>query len=166
MDQTADRIRQINWENPEKSKRNASLISGFDYLKAILDGEIAQPPVANLVGYRIADVEEGKAVFELTPGEYHYNPFATVHGGITTTLLDTTMTAAVLSTLPKGKACFTIEIKVNFLRQISAATGKIKCMADVTHSGGRIAVATGRVLDMKNELYASAVSTCMIIKSP
>jgi len=165
MTQPIERVRTITWENPKNSARDASMISGLDYLKSILDGKIAQPPIAKLVGYRIADVEEGKAVFELTPGEYHYNPFATVHGGITTTLLDTTLTAAVLSTLPVGLACFTIEIKVNFLRQVSSVTGKLTCIAEMTHSGSRIAVASGRVMDIKNELYATAVSTCMIIKS-
>lgn len=46
----------------------------------------------NLIGYQIREVDHGFASFELQPGEYHYNPFATVHGGILSTLLDTTMT--------------------------------------------------------------------------
>jgi acyl-coenzyme A thioesterase PaaI-like protein len=60
---------------------------------ALRDGNIAPPPAAKLVGYRIVDVDAGQAVFELKPSEYHYNPFSTVHGGMLSTLLDTTMAA-------------------------------------------------------------------------
>ena len=55
-------------------------ISGLDYLKAIKEDRISPPPVANLVGYKISEVDSGYAVFELNPAEYHYNPFASVHG--------------------------------------------------------------------------------------
>ncbi len=85
MPQSIKRARNITWGNPKKIAWNDSVISGLDYLKLILDGKIAQPPIARLVGYKISDVEKGKAVFKLMPVEYHYNPFATVHSGISTT---------------------------------------------------------------------------------
>jgi hypothetical protein len=43
----------------------------LDYLKAIKDGKISPPPVANLAGYKIFEVDHGYAAFELTPAEYH-----------------------------------------------------------------------------------------------
>jgi|APSaa5957512576_1039674.scaffolds.fasta_scaffold25133_2 hypothetical protein len=72
-------------------------------------------PSARLIGYRIIDVDNGYSTFELNPEEYHYNPFSTVHGEILSTLLDSAMTAPVLSTLAKGFGCATVEIKVNFI---------------------------------------------------
>ena len=95
------RKRIIIWENPKNSARDATSISGLDYLKSIKEGKINPPPVAMLVGYKISEVDNGYAVFELNPEEYHYNPFSTVHGGIISTLLDTTMTASVLSQAAK-----------------------------------------------------------------
>ena len=121
-----ERRRIVSWENPDESRRNPALTTGLDYLRSIKDGRVAPPPVANLLGYRIVDVDQGRAVFELEPAEYHYNPFSTVHGGITSTLLDTSMTAAVLSTLKENFACATIEIKVNFIRPISGRTDLIQ----------------------------------------
>ncbi len=118
------------------------------------------------MGYRIAEVENGRAVFTLTPAEYHYNPFATVHGGIASTILDTTMTAAVLSTLPVGLGCSTLEIKVNFIRPITKKTGEMRCEATIIHVGKRIATAAGKLMDRNKKLYAHAVGTCLVFQSP
>lgn len=130
-----ERTKTICWGDPQINKRDAAVsTSGLDYLKAIKDEKISPPPVANLIGYKIIEVDDGYAAFELSPAEYHYNPFATVHGGILSTLLDTTMTASVLSTLSKGFSCTTIEIKVNFVKPVSTDTGMLRCEAKTIHN--------------------------------
>ena len=159
------RKKTIIWDDPETNKRDAvSSVSGLDYLRAIRDNKISPPPVALLVGYRIIEVDEGYAQFELDPAEYHYNPFATVHGGILSTLLDTAMTASVLSILPKGYSCSTIEIKVNFIKSVTAKTGTLRCEASPIHIGKRLATVEGRLKDKAGELHAHGVSTCSIFK--
>ena len=97
-----ERTRTITWNDPRIGARDVGSISGLDFLKSIIDGRIDTPPAAILLGYQIVAIRSGFAAFELNPQEYHYNPFAMVHGGIISTLLDTTMTCAVLTTLPKG----------------------------------------------------------------
>jgi uncharacterized protein (TIGR00369 family) len=156
------RIHTITWEDPEISSRQTGSISGIDYLRAVRDGRIQAPPIAKLVGYQIVDIDIGRAVFKLKPAEYHYNPFATVHGGMASTILDTAMTAAVLSTLPAARGCSTLEIKVNFIRPITASTGELHCRAKTIHVGSRIATAEGKLEDNRGKLYGHAVSTCMI----
>ena len=160
-----ERKRTIFWDDPNVSARDAALISGLDYLKGIKDGRISPPPIAMLVGYKISQVDKGYAVFELDPDEYHYNPFATVHGGIISTILDTAMTCSILSTLEKGVSCSTAEIKVNFIRPVTANTGTLRCEARPIHIGNRLATAEGKLKDKKDKLYAHAVSTCFIFKS-
>ncbi|MCP4118032.1 MAG: PaaI family thioesterase [Desulfobacteraceae bacterium] len=162
--ENVERKRTIIWDDPKNSARDAASISGLDYLKAIKDGKISPPPVAMLLGYKLYDVENGHAVFELAPGEHHYNPFATVHGGIISTLLDTTMTASVLSTLQKGLSCSTVEIKMNFVRPITAKTEVLRCEARPIHVGKRLATVEGRLKDKNGVLYAHGVSTCSIFK--
>jgi uncharacterized protein (TIGR00369 family) len=160
-----ERKRTIFWDDPKINKRAAATsISGLDYLRAIKDGRINPPPVAMLVGYKILEIENGYAVFELSPAEYHYNPFATVHGGILSTLLDTAMTASVLSTLSKGISCSTIEIKVNFIRPVTTDTEVLRCEARPIHVGRRLATVEGRLKDKNGELYAHGISTCVIFK--
>lgn len=160
-----ERTKTISWGDPQINKRDAiASISGLDYLKAIKDEKISLPPVANLVGYRIFEVDDGYASFELSPQEYHYNPFATVHGGMLSTLLDTTMTASVLSTLPEGFSCTTIEIKVNFVKPVSVETGILRCEARPIHIGKRMATAGGKLKDIGGVLHAHGISTCSIFR--
>ncbi len=157
-----ERTRTICWEDPKISTRDASLVSGLDYLKAIKEGKISSPPIARLVGYKIDHVESGTAVFEIEPGEYLYNPFSVVHGGILSTLLDTSMTAAVLSTLPMGKSCSTLEMKINFVRPVAEKSGLITCRAEIIHSGKRIATASGKIVDDRERLVAQGIGTWTI----
>ena len=131
---------------------------------AVKDGSIRPAPVAMLVGYKIFAVDKGYAVFELNPAEYHYNPFATVHGGILTTLLDTTMTASVLSTLPQGMTCSTVEIKTNFIRPVTEKSGLLRCEARPIHLGKRLATVQGRLKDGQERLVAHGTSTCSLFK--
>jgi len=158
------RTRTISWEDPKISTRNPASVSGLDYLKAVKDEAVSSPPIARLVGYQITDVETGSAAFEIIPGEHLYNPFSTVHGGILSTLLDTTMTSSVMSTLSKGLVCATVEIKVNFIKPVTEKTGLIRCEARPIHVGKRLATVEGRVADKEGSVLAHGVSTCAIFK--
>lgn len=158
------RIHIITWEDPQLSAKPGMDLSGFEYLCNLKDGRIAPPPVASLVGYKIVDVKEGLAVFELEPAEYHYNPFSSVHGGLITTLLDTSMTAAVMTTLSRGQSCSTLEIRTQFIRPITDATGVIRSQGRLIHNGHRIAVTEGTVSNSQGKKYAHATSTFIINK--
>lgn len=160
------RSRTVTWEDPRVSRRDPAAIAGLDYLLAIREGRIPQPPAARLVGYRLSEVARGRVVFELEPDECHYNPFATVHGGIIGTLLDSAMTAAVLSTLGIGLTCSTLEMKVNFVRPVTGAAGLLRAEGSVIHAGSTVATAEGRLLDGAGKLYAHAVTTCAISSVP
>lgn len=162
MTERGNRVHTVTWEDPRISRRDATLISGLDYLLAIKNGNVKQPPAARLLGYGIREAEQGRAVFELEVAEYHFNPFATVHGGILSTLLDSAMTAAVLSTLEIGLTCSTLEMKVNFVRPVAQTAGAVLAEGKVIHVGSRIATAEGRLLDREGRLYAHGVSTCAI----
>ena len=159
------RERTISWSDPEANKRDVmASISGLEYLRAIKEGRISPPPAAMLLGYRVHTVESGCSVIELDPAEYHYNPFATVHGGILSTVLDTAMTSAVITTLPQGKTCSTVEIKVNFIRPVTADTGVLRCEARPVHVGRRLATVEGRLKDQAGKLIAHGISTCSIFR--
>ncbi len=160
----AHRVRTVRWQDPEISARDALSISGLDYLRGIRDGKIAPPPAAVMIGYQLYEIDQGCVIFELEPAEYHYNPFASVHGGIISTVLDSAMTSAVLTTLPAGVGCSTIEMKVNFVRPITRRTGVLRIEGKVIHGGSRIAIAEGRVTDARDKLCAFAVNTCMIFR--
>src|SRR6478672_6021558 len=143
------RTRTITWDDPIALAKAGAGLSGLEYLRKIVSGELPPPPIGLLMDFRIAEISEGRAVFLVTPAEFHYNPIGVVHGGVAATLLDSAMGCAVHSTLPAGAAYTTLEIKVNYIRAISAETGLVRCEANIIHVGGRTAVDEGKVLDEK-----------------
>jgi uncharacterized protein (TIGR00369 family) len=152
----------VTCDNPFIGAETSKTMTGLDYLRAIERGDIPPPPIAKLLGFRLKRVDLGQAVFELEPGEHHYNPIGMVHGGVASTLLDSAMGCAVHSTLPAGTGYSTIELKINFIRPLSSKTGKVLCEARVIHTGGRIATAEGKLVDKDGKLYAHATTTCII----
>ena len=158
------RTRTVTWNDPMPALRAAQTMSGIDYLKAIQSGELPPPPIAALIGMEITEVSEGRVVFSAEPAEYHYNPLGTVHGGIAATLLDSAMGCAVQSLLPAGTGYTTLEIKVNYLRPITSATGTVTCEGKIIHLGGRVATAEARLTDATGKLYAHGTTTCILLR--
>ena len=74
------RSRTITWEDPTIGAVAARTMSGLGFLRAIQEGAIPAPPMAQLMGMQLVSVEEGRAVFAGEPDEYHYNPIGSVHG--------------------------------------------------------------------------------------
>ena len=138
-------------------------MTGLEAMRAIQSRELPAPPIAELVGFELAEVGEGYASFVLDPAERHYNPLGTVHGGIAATLLDSAMGCAVHTTLGEDERYTTLELKVNFVRAITEATGRIAASGNVIHRGGRIATAEARLSDEDGRLLAHGTSTCLII---
>ena len=124
--------------------------------------EIPHAPVAELLGFTLIELGEGQASFELDPGERHYNPLGTVHGGIAATLLDSAMGVAVHTTLGEGQRYTTLELKVNFVKGLSEQVPLVRAIGDVIHSGSRVATAEGRLVGPDGTLFAHATTTCLI----
>jgi uncharacterized protein (TIGR00369 family) len=95
-------------------------------------------------------------------GIAHYNPIGTVHGGFAATLLDSALGCSIFTTLAKGEAWTTLELKLNFVRPISKDTGTVEAEGRIIHRGRTVATAEGTVKDRAGKLYAHASTTCMI----
>ena len=141
-------------------------LPGIEYVRAIFAGDMPAPPISELMGFRGVEFEQGRAVFEMTPGPQHYNPIGSVHGGIALTLLDSAMGCAVHTTLEQGVGYTTLEVKTNFVRPITADTGLIRCEGTVIHRGSRVATADGRLTDSDGKLLAHGTTTCLVFPLP
>ena len=135
---------------------------GIGFLKAIIDGTLPKPPIADLLGFDLVEVESGKAVFEGTPEYRHYNPIGTVHGGFALTLMDSCMSCAVQTMLKQGEIYTTLELKVNLVRAITKDTGLIRATGRLIHRGRTTGTAEGDVRDVAGNLLAHGTTTCMI----
>jgi len=138
-------------------------LSGLELLLRIVDGRLPAPPMARTLGFRLAEVAPGRAVFEGTPDFAHLNPLGAVHGGWFGTLLDSCMGCAVHSRLPAGKVYTTLEYKVNLLRAAGPDTGALQAVGEATHVGRRTGVAEGRLVDPQGRVYATGSTTCLIL---
>lgn len=160
-----ERTLTVSWEDPRALAEAGRNLSGLEYLQKIVAGELPRPPISALMNFGLAELSEGHAAFDVEPAEYHYNPIGVVHGGLAATLLDSAMGCAIHSMLPAGVGYTTLEIKVNFIRAMTAETGRVRCEAKVIHLGGRTATAEGRILDEEGKLYAHGTTTCLIFRS-
>jgi uncharacterized protein (TIGR00369 family) len=140
----------------------ARTMSGLALLQGWCAGRLPSPPIGAFINGDLVEVEEGRAVFEATPGTQHLNPLGAVHGGYAATLLDSCMGCAVHSTLPAGQGYTTLELKVNLIRGITPDTGPIRAMGTVLNVGKRVGVAEGRLLDSRGRLLAHGSTTCLV----
>ena len=153
----------VSWDDPHAAFAAGKALAGLDYMKEMIAGRIPVPPIMRLLGYRLAQVGDGLAVFECEPAEQHYNPIGVVHGGLAMTLLDSAMGCCVHTRLPAGTGYTTLEAKVNLVRAITAKTGLIRATGKVIHLGGKTATAEGRLEDAAGKLLAHGTTTCIIL---
>jgi uncharacterized protein (TIGR00369 family) len=158
------RSRTFTWHDPEQSAAIGRTMSGLECLTAIQRGELPPPPVAAMLGMQVSEVAPGRVVFTLEPAEFHYNPIGAVHGGVLTTLFDSAMGCAVHSRLPQGVGYTTLEVKVNFVRPVTVATGLVRCEGTVLALGSRVATAEARLFDVRGKLLGHATTTCLIMR--
>ncbi|TMC63223.1 MAG: alpha/beta fold hydrolase [Chloroflexota bacterium] len=138
--------------------------SGRDLLEAALRGAAPPPPYVRLLNMRFIAVADGSATFEMPSTSELYNPNNVVHGGAITSLADSAMGFAVLSTLAPGENFTTAELHVNFLRAVTAESGTLRSIGRVVQRGQQVAVAEADVLDQQNQLIARASSTNIILQ--
>jgi uncharacterized protein (TIGR00369 family) len=150
------RSRTVTWADPAPLAVARRARSGLDFFRAIAAGALPQPPIYDLLGFRLVAADPGSARFEGETGEHLLNPFGTVHGGYAATLLDSACGVGLQATLPKGRGTATIRLDVSFLRPILPAMGRITCVSKLVHAGEQVAWSEGDVLDPDGKVLARA----------
>ena len=155
---------EVEWEDPKALAGAALESTGLEFLERIRDGDLPPAPIQRLLGFELAEVDEGRVVFRLTPGEQHFNPIGTVHGGIAATLIDSATGACVHSTLPQGMGYTTLECGVKLLGAIRAGDGPIRCEGRVVHRGSRTASSEAKLIrESDDRLLATGAATLLLI---
>lgn len=144
---------------------SAMKLSGLEYMRALVAGEIGAPPSINAtIGMSYpSNLEYGKVTFEAEPGDYLLNPMGFVHGGFAATLLDSAMGVAVHTTLEPGMGFTTAELKINYTRAILPTSGRLRAEGSLIHRGRRMATSEARLVGIEDgKLYAHGSTTCFI----
>jgi uncharacterized protein (TIGR00369 family) len=160
---SAERTRTYTWDDPLALRDAMAERSGLELMQAMAKGEIPPPPIAQTLGFRLAEAERGHALFECRPAEYHYNPIGIVHAGLAMTLMDSAMGLAFVTTLDEPVGWTTLEFKSNFTRAITVDSGVIRCIGSIVHPGRRVATTEARVEDSQGRLCAHGTSTILIL---
>jgi uncharacterized protein (TIGR00369 family) len=137
-------------------------LSGLEYFRKLLAGELPAPPMIDLFGIRLREVDFGRVLFSATIEERFYNGIGVAHGGFAATLLDTALGCAVNSTTPPGRHFTTLELKVNLLRALTAGL-EVSCEGKVVHVGRRTAVSEARIVDSRGKIYGHGTSTLIVV---
>ena len=141
-------------------------MSGIDYFRKLMAGELPPPAMLDLLGIKLVDVEPGRVVFTATAEERFYNGTGVAHGGFAASLLDTALGCAINSAMPVGRRFTTLELKVNLTRPLTKEAGLLRCEASVVHIGSRTATSEGRIVDANGKLYAHGTTTCIVVEAP
>lgn len=111
-----------------------------------------------LVGTKLSDTGEGRAVVKLQAEERHLNPNGTVHGGVVFTLVDISMAEALRTITEEDERLVTVEIKVNFMEP--GNPGTLAATAQVRKGGKRMTVVEAEVSQEESgEIVALATGT-------
>jgi len=157
------RSKVVEWHDPQILASVVASMSGLEFLRAIRDGVLPPPPIAQLIGSRIVDVEVGTVVFECEPDEAVYHPIGLVHGGLVCTLADSVTGCAVQSTLEAGWVYTSIDINVSYLRAVTADSGTLRATGTITRPGRRVAFGSAEIVDGSGKVVATATSGCLVI---
>jgi uncharacterized protein (TIGR00369 family) len=136
---------------------------GVQELQALLAPD-AFKGIGAALGFSLIEVEEGRVVFEATPGPHVYNPIGAVHGGYAATLLDSACGCAVHSKLKAGQGYTTLELKVAYHKAMTDKTGPVRAEGRVITMGRRVAFSEARLVDAGGRLLASATSTLLVFE--
>lgn len=139
------------------------MANGLEILRGVADGSTERPhSVHDLIGMVFTAVDTGTVSVRMPVEPQFANLNGTVHGGILSTLLDTVMGCAVLSTLAEGELHTTLELKVNFVRAVRLDGGDLDATGTIVHRGRRVATSEGQIRDAAGKLVAHGTCTCLI----
>ena len=137
-------------------------MTGLEYLERVVDGRIPHPSMALTLGFRLTEVEDGRAVITGETSADYCNPNGSIHGSWAAAVLDSCMGSSVHSTLADGIGFTVIEFKIDFVRPITVATGTVTAEGRVVNAGKRIGIADGIARDAEGRILARGTSTCLI----
>ena len=125
-------------------------------------GEVAPPPIAQLIGFQVTQLEKGRCRIEFVASAQHANPMGGLHGGVLCDVADAAMGMSYASTLGEAESFTTVELKINFLRPFR--TGKLFAEGFVVNGGRNLGWTECEIRDGSGRLIAKAGSTCMTLR--
>jgi uncharacterized protein (TIGR00369 family) len=119
-------------------------------------------PIAELIGFRMEEIGDGRAVASLQAGPQHANPMGTLHGGVLCDLADAAMGMAFVTTLAPDESFTTMELSINFFRPVWEA--RLRAEAHVVNRSKNVGYIECAVTGQDGKPIAKARSTCVVLR--
>ncbi len=111
-------------------------------------------PFNRWFGIRCVSRGEGASVYELEIRPDMLNRRGVAHGGVTSSLLDSALGAAVVSGIAPEEWCATMQLSIQFRQPLRV--GRVEARGRMTQRGRRAAYAEGEILDAQGRVLAVA----------
>lgn len=121
-----------------------------------------KPPIAELIGFDVEEIGEGRAVFTLEATPRHANPMGTLHGGVLCDLADAAMGMAFATTLAIDESFTTMSLNIAFFRPVWQA--QLRAEARVINRGKNVGYLECNVTDPGGKQIAKVNSTCFVLR--
>ena len=118
-------------------------------------------PIADLIGFTVGEIGEGRAIGSFQSGPQHTNPMGTLHGGVLCDLADAAMGLAFASTLDEDESFTTMDLHIHFFRPVWKA--QLRAEARVIQRGKTTGYVECDVQDENGKPVAKASSRCIVL---
>ena len=137
-------------------------MTGLEIMQAMAKGTIPTPSIAETMPMKCILAERGRVIFEVKADGRHLNPFGGVHGGFSSTVMDTVTGCVVHTMLNAGVNYATIDLCVKMLRPVPK---DVQLFAEglIVNVSKSLGVSEGTLKDKSGKLYVHATSTCMLL---
>lgn len=119
-------------------------------------------PLIKMLNMRVTEIRRGYARVELEATEQHWNPFASVHGGVYAALIDTAAYWAAYGYQEEDAGYTSLDLNVTNLRM--AVTGRLTAEARAIKEGRSICLTDILVTDERGKLVAHGTSKLIILE--
>lgn len=119
-------------------------------------------PIAELLGFTVEDVRDGRAVALLQAGPQHANPMGTLHGGVLCDIADAAMGMAFASTLAPDESFTSMSLSIQFFRPVWQT--HLRAEGRVVNRGKNFGYIECDVTDGDGRSIAKASSTCVVLR--
>ena len=118
---------------------------------------LANVPYASFLGLELETIESGSATLGLRVRKELTQNQGILHGGAMASLIDSATAFAIISLLAPQEKVTTVDLTISYLRPVT--NGRLVCTAKVLRAGRRLIVVSADVMDNRQKLVATALST-------
>lgn len=155
------------WQEPVRGAfTNPELfatLSGYELLRTYIDGRQLPPPLRNLYGLLITDVQPESVTFTMPASPWLSPPHGVLQGAAMALLVDGPLGCTVQTALPPATPYTTSEMSLSFIHPVLPDGGTLTSKGRLIHAGRTIGLSEAPVVDAAGNLVALSSCRCVIL---